>query len=537
MSWDQESFLENLTAAVDNFDGERTAALCGELIDQLDGEEIPREEFGGKVLAALRRKCYFELMEKVADALREAGFDDPQVRRQYAQALIDQDKISAAVYVLEPLLDHPEENAEARGLLGRIHKQLYVNALRDNPEALGKRRVRQNLQRAVSTYHEVYRSDPARHLWHGINTVAVTLRAERDGVALSEAPEARQIAREILERINARKAALEAEGAVLDTWNLATALEASLALGDFEQALVWLSRYVKNKDTDAFELASTERQLRQVWGLTVEKEPGEELLPLLQSAALKRRFGRVEVAAPQIASTIQQTVRLERTFGSEKFVPLSWYRMGLERCRGVAQIRDRFGRGLGTGFLLRGSDFAPALGDALLLLTNAHVVPSAVAPNDAVVVFEALEALARQQFHVAKVLWSSPISELDGTLLQLDPPVDAGPEPFPVAGQLPAKDGQQKVFVIGHPLGGGLSISLTDNALLGYSDRLLHYRAPTEGGSSGSPVFDDQWRLVALHHGGGLSLPRLDGQPGTYSANEGIHIHRILEAVRAAVVS
>ncbi|HBL29593.1 MAG TPA: serine protease, partial [Acidobacteria bacterium] len=45
-----------------------------------------------------------------------------------------------------------------------------------------------------------------------------------------------------------------------------------------------------------------------------------------------------------------------------------------------------------------------------------------------------------------------------------------------------------KVYVIGHPLGGGLSLSLTDNALLGTSERLLHYRAPTEGGSSGSPV-------------------------------------------------
>lgn len=533
MSWDQQSFLERLKAAVDEFDGERTAVLCQELIGRLDEGEAPREGLGRKVLATLRRKCYFELMEKVADALREAGFDDHQVRRQYAQALIDQGKASAAVYVLEPLADHPEEGAEARGLLGRVYKQLYVNAAGGGGQA--GLRSRRNLQRAVSAYQEVYRSGPADHLWHGINTVALVLRAERDGLELEGAPDARAIAREVLELIDARKAALEAEGKKLDAWSLATALEASVALGDSEQALVWLSRYVKNKDADAFELASTERQLREIWGLTVDEEPGDELLPLLQSAALKRRFGRVEVAGTQVASTIQQTFRLERTFGSEKFVPLAWYRMGLERCRGVAQIRNRFGQGLGTGFLLRGTDFMPALGDGLLLLTNAHVIPTAVAPGDAVIVFEALESVAGQQFRVAKVLWSSPFGELDGTLLQLDRPV-AGPEPFPIAQELPKKEGQPKVFVIGHPLGGGLSISLTDNALLGYNERLLHYRAPTEGGSSGSPVFDDQWRLVALHHGGGLGLPRLDGQPGTYSANEGIHIHRILEAVRAAGV-
>jgi S1-C subfamily serine protease len=532
MSWDQESFLAALKAAVDDFAGERTAALCQELLDRLDEGELPREGLRREVLTTLRRKCYFELMETVADALREAGLDDARVRHQYAQALVDQGKIPAAVYVLEPLVDHPEEGAEARGLLGRISKQLYVNAVQEDPRAVDRRRVRQNLQRAVTCYQDAYRSDPVRRLWHGINTVALILRAERDGVALEGAPDARQLAREILDRINAGHAAL-AEGATLDAWSLATALEASVALGESEQALVWLSRYVKHRDVDAFELASTERQLREVWGLTVDAPPGEELLPLLQSAALKRRFGRIQVAAPQVAATIQQTLRLEKTFGSETFVPLAWYRTGLERCRGVAQIRDRFGRGLGTGFLLRGSDVAPALGDALLLLTNAHVVPAAVAPGDAVVVFDALETVAGQQLRVAKILWSSPIQELDGTLLQLDPPVASGPEPFPIAEQLPKKDGQPKVFVIGHPLGGGLSISLTDNALLGYSDRLLHYRAPTEGGSSGSPVFDDQWRLVALHHGGGR-LKRLDG-PGVYDANEGIHIHRILEAVRGVV--
>ena len=75
-----------------------------------------------------------------------------------------------------------------------------------------------------------------------------------------------------------------------------------------------------------------------------------------------------------------------------------------------------------------------------------------------------------------------------------------------------------------------------DNALLGYNERLVHYRAPTEGGSSGSPVFDDQWDLIALHHGGGNGLKRLDGQAGFYDANEGIYIQRIFDAVRAAGV-
>ena len=549
MSWDQTRFLDGLRAAVDDSNRERTEELCDELIGHLDQDEDLEAGIGRKVLAALRRKCYFDLMERVAEALRDAGADDAQVRRQYAQALIDQDRIPAAVYVLEPLAagaEDPGERAEARGLLGRVHKQLYVNAIKADPQAVGRRRNQQHLQKAVRAYHDVYRADPTQ-LWHGINTVALTMRAAKDGVPLDPVPDARRIAREIRDRIDAARAAGATQGKSLAEWDLATAVEASIALDDVEGAQVWLGRYVQHPGADAFELQSTERQLREVWELTVAGAPGSLILPVLQTAILKRKFGRVDVAGPQVGRTIRetdrltQTVRLEKTFGSETYVSLSWYRTGLERCRGVAQIRDDVGDAVGTGFLIRGSDLAPGLGDALLLLTNAHVVTddaavqkekNALAPAEARVIFEALEAMAGQTFRVT-LLWTSPPGDLDATLLRLDRPV-TGPEPFPVAARLPANDGKQKVYVIGHPKGGGLSLSLTDNAILDYDDRLMHYRAPTEGGSSGSPVFNNQWRLVALHHAGGSDVPKLNGRKGKYDANEGIQIQRIVAAVQKA---
>ena len=57
----------------------------------------------------------------------------------------------------------------------------------------------------------------------------------------------------------------------------------------------------------------------------------------------------------------------------------------------------------------------------------------------------------------------------------------------------------------------------------------LHYRAPTEGGSSGSPVFNAQWKLIGLHHAGSHQMPKLHDKKGTYEANEGIWIQSVIQ--------
>ncbi|MFA9272967.1 MAG: hypothetical protein ACEQSX_19915, partial [Baekduiaceae bacterium] len=60
----------------------------------------------------------------------------------------------------------------------------------------------------------------------------------------------------------------------------------------------------------------------------------------------------------------------------------------------------------------------------------------------------------------------------------------------------------------------------------------LHYRTPTVGGSSGSPVFDgDSFTLLGVHHAGAADMRRLNGRPGIYAANEGIWIDSIRQAI------
>jgi V8-like Glu-specific endopeptidase len=81
-------------------------------------------------------------------------------------------------------------------------------------------------------------------------------------------------------------------------------------------------------------------------------------------------------------------------------------------------------------------------------------------------------------------------------------------------GATPGRLGPSLCYVIGYPKGGGRSFSINDNLLLDYDARRLHYRAPAEGGSLGSPMFNPKWGVIGIHHRGGLEMPRLNNQPG-----------------------
>lgn len=96
-------------------------------------------------------------------------------------------------------------------------------------------------------------------------------------------------------------------------------------------------------------------------------------------------------------------------------------------------------------------------------------------------------------------------------------------------------DGKERALIIGHPGGRDLRFSIGDNVILDSDDRVVHYRAPTEPGSSGSPVFNDRWEVIAMHYAGRTDTPRLHALPGTYAANEGIRIDFIRAQIAAGV--
>jgi hypothetical protein len=73
------------------------------------------------------------------------------------------------------------------------------------------------------------------------------------------------------------------------------------------------------------------------------------------------------------------------------------------------------------------------------------------------------------------------------------------------------------VTIVQHPNGLHKFIALRNNRVLDIFDSFAHYETDTQPGSSGSPVFNDQWQVAFLHHSG---VPRRDAQ-GRYLNKDG----------------
>jgi trypsin-like peptidase/tetratricopeptide repeat protein len=524
MAWtNAKELTDELQVAVSSYDEPTAARTCDEITKQARREDRPFPfDEAKRALDLLRGVRMFALMERLADTFILSGQNQPRIRRQYAQALLDQGRLSSAVSVLERLIADTAraksyEHAEARGLLGRTYKQMYLDG-----HSQSRRQGRRILEQAVRCYYDVYRQAPSDRLWHGVNAAALLQRAERDDIRLKGFPKPAVLAEDVLKRVKA----VDAKGKA-DHWAFATALEAAVGLGLEAEAKAWLQRYLTYEGITAFQLSSARRQLMELWQLVPDRGLGADILPVLETRLLACPGCQVDLQAAAVG------LKLEKVLGDTTYVNIHWYRRGLERCARVARVETELNpdEGFGTAFLVRGHDLKDSLGSRAFLMTNFHVVNrngagGALRPGQARVSFKANGGDGRQ-WRVKDVYQESPPEQLDCSLLELEDGVDDSAAAYPLAPALPVLDDGPRVYIIGHPKGGTLSFSLNDNQLLDYDDRLLHYRAPTEGGSSGSPVFNQDWELVGLHHGGGRDLPRLHSKDGRYAANEGIYIDAI----------
>ena len=112
-------------------------------------------------------------------------------------------------------------------------------------------------------------------------------------------------------------------------------------------------------------------------------------------------------------------------------------------------------------------------------------------------------------------------------------------------------EGEEALNIIHHPEGDYMQLSIRENLFVKITPVSIWYYTDTAPGSSGSPVFNDQWQVVGLHHMGigkkndagkyvdknGLEIPLVNGKIDiskvVWEYNEGIRISVILEDVFA----
>lgn len=207
---------------------------------------------------------------------------------------------------------------------------------------------------------------------------------------------------------------------------------------------------------------------------------------------------------------------LEKIINRNNLTDIAWLSRGLELKRSICRVVTP--TGLGTGFLVNGD----------YLITNNHVLEDRAVTEESTVEFNyELGWDGNQQPVLSFKLDTSRFKtskELDYTVVRVsgNPSHSFGSIDLRIR-SVPTKD--DYVTIIQHPNGGHKKIALTDNQIFAVFSHLVQYVTDTEPGSSGSPVFDQRWRIVALHHAGG-NLPGPTGRPAF--VNEGISIDAII---------
>lgn len=238
----------------------------------------------------------------------------------------------------------------------------------------------------------------------------------------------------------------------------------------------------------------------------------------------------------------------ERIIAQNDLLGAAFLLQGAQVSRSVGRItvRTSSGRPLhwGTGFLV----------SPRLLMTNNHVIATGAEAAPSIIEFNYhIQPDGRTAipivFNLEPQSFFITHPQLDYTLVAVQAVNTAGVQ-LASRGWNPLLPDQGKILVgeraniLQHPQGEPQQLALRQNEISALLDDFLHYISDTHQGSSGSPVFNDQWELFALHHAG---VPQRDeqgrilllsGRPWdnrantagqiSWIANEGTRISRIV---------
>lgn len=213
--------------------------------------------------------------------------------------------------------------------------------------------------------------------------------------------------------------------------------------------------------------------------------------------------------------------------GHDNLYRINWLEEALKYSKAVCRVVC--GAELGTGFLTKEG----------YVFTNNHVIKDAAAAAGTKLEFNYRigsdgKVAAKTVYELdATDFFTSDEAQLDFTRVKVkdraDAPlknwgfVDFDSESVPVIGDA--------VTIIQHPGGEDMQIALDSNDVISLWNQYVFYTSPTLPGSSGSPVFNKDWKVVALHHAG-FGDTVINAQGEHRGANRGILFRDIFKHLR-----
>jgi len=245
----------------------------------------------------------------------------------------------------------------------------------------------------------------------------------------------------------------------------------------------------------------------------------------------------------------------EQVIGQNDLMGLAYLEFALQASHSVGRVVIRNSRlrvsGYGTGFMV----------SPQLLLTNNHVLASPEQARFSLIEFNYQssttgEILQPHTFELDPGTFFITDQPLDFTLVAVNERTTGSPLQNFGWNRLIEEQGKvilgEYVNIIQHPEGKPKQVALRENRLVDLFDDFLHYVTDTAYGSSGSPVLNDQWEVVGLHHSGVPHRDRngniltIDGQVWVrgmgedriaWKANEGIRISKIVQHIKRQILS
>lgn len=238
---------------------------------------------------------------------------------------------------------------------------------------------------------------------------------------------------------------------------------------------------------------------------------------------LNRALARTPTAAPAL-----EHIELQRVVGNDDLLPFYVLELGAALGRAVCKLGFDDERD-GTGFLI-----APDI-----LVTNNHVIPTPERAREARCIFDyQLNVNRKPQETVTYRLdpdtlfiTSNAQSGLDYTFVRIDPAAGARYAPIPASRGSFTTLEKEFAYIVQHPDGKMKRVALRENQIIGDSGVTIHYLADAQGGSSGSPVFNNDWQLIGLHHAARVRETPDDAVPG------GKRVEYFNEAIKISAIA